>query len=537
MENLGLVLQTARSMVLDGWENSTTGMGTTAFDKTTGARFVRQAAFSPQYLSDLFNGDALARRMCELENKEMLRKGFEVTPGNEQDAEIATELMTALKNLGAAHECGAALTWEDVFGGAVVMLGIDDGTTDPMLPVNEGNIRAITSVKALEGSRMHARSWYPATSPRAGHVEVWGIEPYGGPGPRGASGVTYVHESRLLVFPGGLCTTDQRIANNGWGTSTLAAVHDPLMDFNMSWRGVTHMLQSANQDVWYFGRLKNALEGTTAAMQEYFRGRFQLAQMRMGPNRAITLDAEGERFERHGSQFTGVPDTIEQQALRLAAARGWPVTILLGRSPAGMNATGESDMDVWYNLVDSDRKQRLEPRLERLVRLLMLSKEGPTKGVELEGWRLVFPALHQLSDLEQAELRGKQAATDVAYINSGVVRPEEIAVSRFRPDGWSAETVIDLDVRNAALESDDENAEPPSDKGTVGAQTSAIASLVKEVATGQMPRETAVNILATVFGLEVADADKLLGDVGKGFVPAPLVLPAPAAPAPADGNA
>lgn len=56
------------------------------------------------------------------------------------------------------------------------------------------------------------------------------------------------------------------------------------------------------------------------------------------------------------------------------------------------------------------------------------------------------------------------------------------------------------------------------DKGTVGAQTDALVSLCNDVATGKLPRETAVNIIVAVFGYAPEDADALLGEVGKTFL-------------------
>lgn len=534
LDNFAANVAVFSRLVQDSWQNSNTGMGQSALDKTVAGRFVASTPFTAQYLADLFNGDALAARMCEHEPKEMLRQGFEITPGDEQDAAAASDVLTAVLGLGAPVELQRGLTWEDLFGGGVVLIGCDDGETDPRRPLNEQNLRRITSLKAFEGSQMWPVSWYPATSPKAGQVEVWGIVSPGGAMPMvngrmtGAysAGMAQVHESRMLVFAGGLVTTEQRLRNNGWGRSILAAVHDPLMDYNMSWRGVTHMLQSANQDVWYFAGLKKALSDSTGAMLEYFRGRFQLSQMKMGPNRGITMDADGnEKFERHGSQFAGVPDTIEQQAMRLATARGWPVTILLGRSPAGMNATGESDMDTWYNLVAADRTQRLDPQLKRLITLVMLSKDGPTGGKLLEGWGLHWPSFEQMSDKEQAELELAVAQRDQIYLNGQVLRPEEVAVSRFRREGFSAATVIDLDARQAALDSDAVDA-PASDPGTKGAQMDALLKVQTQVATGQIPREAGVANLMLVFQIEEPDADALMGDIGTPrFTPTPVVDP------------
>jgi hypothetical protein len=55
---------------------------------------------------------------------------------------------------------------------------------------------------------------------------------------------------------------------------------------------------------------------------------------------------------------------------------------------------------------------------------------------------------------EESTLRNQQAQTDAIYITNQVVTPAEIALSRFRKEGWSAETSIDFEVREAAQEAD-----------------------------------------------------------------------------------
>jgi hypothetical protein len=81
----------------------------------------------------------------------------------------------------------------------------------------------------------------------------------------------------------------------------------------------------------------------------------------------------------------------------------------------------------------------------------------------------------------------------------------------------------------------------PTEKGTVGAQIDAVMKVVDAINAKQIPREVGVNILVTVFGMTAEEADKLLGPIGGGFVPAPIVDPnapppdpnAPTDPAPA----
>ena len=63
----------------------------------------------------------------------------------------------------------------------------------------------------------------------------------------------------------------------------------------------------------------------------------------------------------HNTQytFTGLPDVYDRVMMDVAGAAKTPVTKLFGRSPAGMNATGESDMNNYYDYIDGLRENQL----------------------------------------------------------------------------------------------------------------------------------------------------------------------------------
>lgn len=437
---------------LDGWANDLTGLGTAALDKTVAALFNRSNwRQNDYYFGALYEDDALARRITEKVPDEMTRAGYELLFGTADNAqEIETSFRDKLKDLRADSRLKDGLVWERVYGGGAIYLGADDGSKNPAEPLRENSLRDITHLTVIDKPLMTARRWYPATDVRAGRPETWLISPLG---VQGAEPIE-VHETRLLIFPGGRVTQQRRLELQGWGQSVLRSVHDILRDYNMSWQGVTHMLQSANQDVWYLHGFKNALASGTPGMMGYFQSRFRMSQMQMGPNRAIMLDADGEKFERHGSQLTGIPETLQQACVRLSAVTDMPMTVLFGMSPAGLNATGESDLQLWNTTVAAMQVERLQPPLERLIRLLMLCSEGPTKGQEIEGWAVQFRALKHLDELQSADLRLKQAQVDEIYMERQVLQPEEIALARFRPDGYSTETTIDLDARRTILEAE-----------------------------------------------------------------------------------
>jgi phage-related protein (TIGR01555 family) len=454
---------------LDGWANEVTGLGTALLDKTVAAIFAQRAWQSDQYLGQLYENDGLARRICEKVPDEMFRAGYDLLMGKADNAqELATQIRDKLTAIGADGAIKDGLVWERVYGGGAVFIGAEDGSADPSEPLNEQTLRDITHLTVVDKPQMTARRWYPATDARAGRPETWLITPMGDGGTP-----IEVHESRLLIFPGGRVTQQRRIQLQGWGQSVLRAVHDVLRDYQMSWQGVSHMLQSANQDVWHMSGYRNAIAGGQSKMLEYFRARFGLAQMKMGPNQGILLDSEGERFERHGSHFTGVPETLQQLAQRMSAVTDMPMTVLFGMSPAGLNATGESDLQLWNTAVAAKQVERLEPQQKRLIRLVMLCNDGPTGGREIEGWGIRYRALKHLDEGQAGDLRGKQAAVDKTYIEMGVLFPEEVALNRFRPEGFSTETTIDLEARKKILAAEQEAAreraenppEPPPSRG------------------------------------------------------------------------
>ena len=99
--------------------------------------------------------------------------------------------------------------------------------------------------------------------------------------------------------------------------------------------------------------------------------------------------------------------------------------------PAGMNATGESDMNNYYDMVRSLQVSELQPVLLRLVRII-----SQWKGIE-EPY-IEFRPLETMNEKEKADLdkqkadREKvEADTYKAYIDAGVLEPYEVRFLKY----------------------------------------------------------------------------------------------------------
>lgn len=449
----------ARVLRVDGWQNSTTGLGSSR-DKAMASAFYAAPRLSDQTLENLYEGDDMAARIVDAPIDDALRQGIgiKIAADEGEDADITdqkqleADIMGALDELNAVEKIGEAAAWGRLYGGGTVWPLTDDpGAVDQPLILE--SVRKINSLFVLDKRDIYPAKW--DSDPKSltfGEPLLFQVVQSSAINGKAAP-VTMVHASRLITFGGIRTSWRKKIENSGWSTSVLQRVYDALQMFHTGWQSTGHLLTDASQGVYKLEGLINMLaSGEKDALQT----RMQVVDMGRSVVRAIMLDAEKESYERIATSFAGIPDVLKQFELRLAAAAGMPLTVLMGQSPAGMNATGESDRGLWDDKVKAVQTFNLKPRIERLVSILMHSQQGPTKGVVPDNWSVTFPPLRQMTETETADLRGKVATADKAYVDMGAVTAEQVGLSRFGKGGWSMDTTIDTDLLKEVAEADKE---------------------------------------------------------------------------------
>src|SRR5690606_12930781 len=108
---------------------------------------------------------------------------------------------------------------------------------------------------------------------------------------------------------------------------------------------------------------------------------------------SILLDADGEEYSKVATPLTELGNIIDRLQQNVASAAGMPVTENFGRSAAGMNATGENDTRAWYKQGAKVQRKSAKPAYERILRLTLRSRSGPTQGVEPNSWSVKFPPI------------------------------------------------------------------------------------------------------------------------------------------------
>lgn len=492
---------------VDGWANLLTGVGAQA--GATQGRGLYTFQGNPRQglpaMEALYHEDPDARRIADAVPSHALRPGFKVRVGEEGGgAETETAINGALDDLLVARRVREAWTWSRVHGGGALVLGADDGQR-PEEELSIERLRALRWVVSVTASELWPDTW--ETDPRSarfGEPVVYRLQRTGG---GGGSDTSRVHHTRVIRFEGLITTRTRRNQLSGWGESLLQLIYERLQEWSGAHAATMDLLQQASVGVY---KMRDLMALVASDPQGLLKARLEAMDLARSVARSVLLDADGESYERtEVGALSGLPDLLDRFSLRLSAATGIPVAILLGRSPAGLNATGDADTRGWDDVVDADRRTVLLPALERVVKLLLLASEGPTQGAEPEGWSIHLPPLRTSTPSEEATLRKSVADTDNVYLQAGVLTPEEVASSRFRPEGWSAETVVDLTAR-----------EEPSVTGDP-AQADAVAGIVAKVAARELPRDTGVAMLVELLGADPVKAEALMGESGRTFFTAP----------------
>ena len=105
----------------------------------------------------------------------------------------------------------------------------------------------------------------------------------------------------------------------------------------------------------------------------------------------------------------------------MAGAAEIPATKLFGRSPQGMNATGESDLRNYYDMIASLQERQLRPALEKLLPVMAVSCWGYVP----EDLEFVFEPVMTTSPAERAELVQKLSSDVIEAFRAGLLTREE----------------------------------------------------------------------------------------------------------------
>lgn len=418
----------------DGWMNILSGLGQPGRDKTVATCFRACRVFSPVELDDLYRADGLTRRIIDIIPAEMMRQGWEV------DGDPEGDIINQLEEINGYAKITNLIQWSRLYGGAIIVLGIVDGRSLNE-PVNVDNIQEISWMHVFDRWQTQILFDYMCkdlNDPNYGFPEFYQVSDYR------TGAIFIVHHSRVLRMDWSILPPRERNWNNGWGDSAIVPIYDELKNYGAAFANTSAIVQDFVNGILKIPNLSQML--ASGCNDDLIFKRLDYANLSKGTTNMMVLDGQ-EIYEKLSTNVSGISELLDKFMLSVSSVTGIPVTLLFGRAPAGLNATGDTDVRNFYDMVKQYQELKLKPILEKLTFYLMKSINGPFHGKEPDNWSIQFTPLWQNTEEQEATLRRTVAETDAIYIDRGVLDPNEVAISRFGGDRWSMNTLIDIKAR------------------------------------------------------------------------------------------
>jgi len=405
----------------DNWSNFFAGLNGTK-DKSKYTEYGTLTLIQDEELGNIYMGDGLGGRIIDIVADDMTREWVSLEGAG------ATKLEAEFVRLDAEEKINEALKWQRLYGGSLLVMGIMDGQT-PDKKLNPNRIRSIEYLKVFDKTAiMLGESTFDTdlNSPTFGQVLVYKIQYSVGQEQK----TQMVHASRCIPFFNDPIPTYMKshvdYAARYWGMSSLQRIYEDLRDLGGVTQSTVNILYEFIVGKYKLTHLSEMLaEGQERLLVE----RMQIMEMSKSILNAILLDQD-EEYTRDYATVAGLPEVIDRFMLKLSGSTSIPVTRLFGRSPAGLNATGENDLRNYYDLIEANQRNRLMPQIRRLANILC-------KFLGVQVPKITFNSLYQLDEKEKAEVTKLEAETakieaetEKVYVDIDVTNAEELRIKK-----------------------------------------------------------------------------------------------------------
>ena len=369
----------------------------------------------------------MARKGVDIPVDDAMRGGFEV---KRIDPVIAKILKKRWNELCGDDQLERASKQERLLGGCALLIvasdkKINDEKATMAEPLNlsliASNPKAIASLNMVDINRISIPSPInDVFDPRFDNPTTYWIDN------------VEVDKSRLIVFDGkplfGRTTYSSlfpapRVNPAGFGESILTTVYDDLLRACGTSQAAFHLVNMAS--------VMLIMMQDFAGLQTSKVGQQKVEKMREIANsiniyKGAILDGVDVDVKNLPASFGSVPELVEVFVGMLASAWDIPVTRFRGTSPGGLNSTGASDLENYYNMVQSFRERRLAPRIKQVMKLLAIQEFGMDGGIRIhDEMEIEFKSLWNLDTKAEAEASKAWLDGIMPLLDKGSISPED----------------------------------------------------------------------------------------------------------------
>lgn len=447
--------QPIRSRALDAFSNVLARLGAGTPNLLEGTEYsLQRMSRDFNTLNALYRESWIVRRIIDVIPADMLKNWITITSGLDPDVEKRFSL--TLRRTQLIDKLKRGMQWGRLYGGALGVMLVKHQGYDLSQPLQldwimPGDFAGLLIFDRWNGVNPSSELIEDISDPDYGYPKYYTVtDPAGG-------GSVKIHHSRVIRFTGNTLPFWEEIAEMQWGASVVESIFDELRKRdNVSWN-IAQLTFMANIRVLKMQDLGQLLAATDNESQAELLRTLEAQNMLLNNMGMQVMDA-ADGLETHQYTFGGLADCYQQFIMDISGAAEIPVTRLFGRSPSGLNATGESDLQNYYDMIAEKQESYLRPILNKVLPPFIIS----TLGSLPDDFDFEFDPVAEPSDKERADLAKCGTDNVVAAYNAGLISQrtalKELKQQSERTGVWT--NITDEDIERAS-----DSVEPPGEMG------------------------------------------------------------------------
>ena len=364
-------------MTKDSFQNAMARMGFGTPNVTEGATYpITRLSRNYNLMNSLYRNHWIIRRIVDVVAKDLIKNWIEFTSGITPEETDAINKVLRLTNIKS--KLIEAEKWARLYGGSAALMIIEgqDDLSEPLDldSIMPGQFKGLIILDRWSGIFPLLELVDDIDSQDFGLPEFYQIQAEADMADA-TKGSYKVHHSRILRFIGDDLPLWEKMMESYWGASIVERIFDELKKRDNTSNNISSLVFLANLKVLKMQDYGQLLATTNSKAKKSLYTALEAQNTLLNNMGMYILDKEDD-FQNFQYSFSGLPEVYEKFMLDIAGAANIPATRLYGRSPEGMNSTGEGEEVNYNNDVEQEQENSLRAQLDKLFRVVAMSALG-----------------------------------------------------------------------------------------------------------------------------------------------------------------
>lgn len=361
-----------------------------------------------QLLSQMYVEIGLVKTIIDVPIDDGLRGGI-LIKSKQLDEDQIKELQLSFDRDDDLNTAGTAAKWNRLYGGAGVLILVDDQDPQEELQINSIGPDTNVEFRAVDmwelfWDKQNTEGYDP-------QIQAQDFEFY-------SYYSEQVHKSRVMRLKGPLAPSFIRPRLRGWGVSVAEQLVRSINQYLKATDLGFEVLDEFKVDVYKVKNLINTLLSPTGTQS--VKERIQMANWQKNYQNAIVMDSEDD-FDYKQVSFAGLAEAMSGIRMQVAADMRMPITKLFGTSVSNGFSTDQNDMENYNSMVESEVRNKLKYDILRMLEI----KCQKLFGMIPEDLEIEFKPLRELSAVDQETVKTQKFARLLQASGAGKISDEE----------------------------------------------------------------------------------------------------------------